>query len=135
MRTGRVPWRKTLVVWLAIILAESVHGALRTLYLAPLIGDFNARRVGVLVGSLLILAIALASARWLGDLTRRQLFAIGAAWVVLTVAFEIVLGRAVRRASWERILSDYDITQGGLMFLGLLVLWCSPWLAHRLRFR
>jgi hypothetical protein len=120
---------------MAIILAESVHGALRTLYLAPLIGDFNARRVGVLVGSLLILAIALAFARWLGDLTRRQLFAIGAVWVVLTVAFEIVLGRLVLNAPWERILSDYDITQGGLMGFGLLVLWCSPWLAHRLRCR
>jgi hypothetical protein len=124
-----------MVVWLAIILAESAHGVLRSLYLAPLVGDVNARRVGVLVGSLLILAIALAFARWLGDLSRRQLFVIGAAWVVLTVAFEIVLGRVVLRASWERILSDYDITQGGLMVFGLLVLWCSPWLAHRLRFR
>jgi hypothetical protein len=124
-----------MVVWVAIILAESVHGTLRTLYLAPLVGDFNARRVGVLVGSLLILAIAFAFARWLGDLTRRQLFAIGAAWVVLTVAFEIVLGRLVLNAPWERILSDYDITQGGLMGCGLLVIWCSPWLAHRLRCR
>jgi len=130
-----VPWRKALVVWLAIILAESVHGTLRTLYLAPLMGDAGARRLGVLIGSVLIVAIALAFARWLGDLRRRQLFAIGTVWVVLTVAFEIALGRAVMHASWERILSDYDVTQGGLMGFGLLVLWCSPWLAHRLRFR
>jgi hypothetical protein len=130
-----VPWRKALVVWLAIILAESVHGTLRTLYLAPLMGDASARRLGVLIGSVLIVAIALAFARWLGDLPRRQLFAIGALWVVLTVAFEIVLGRVVLHASWERILSDYDVTRGGLMVFGLLVLWCSPWLAHRLRFR
>ena len=130
-----MPWRKALVVWLAIILAESVHGTLRTLYLAPLMGDAGARRLGVLIGSVLIVAIALAFARWLGDLRRRQLFAIGTVWVVLTVAFEIALGRAVMHASWERILSDYDVTQGGLMGFGLLVLWCSPWLAHRLRFR
>jgi hypothetical protein len=130
-----MPWGKALAVWLAIIFAESVHGTLRTLYLAPLVGDVNARRAGVLIGSGLIVAIALAFARWLGDLPRRQLFAIGAVWVVLTVAFEIVLGRAVLHASWEQILSDYDITQGGLMVVGLLVLWCSPWLAHRWRFR
>jgi Na+/melibiose symporter-like transporter len=130
-----VPWRKALVVWLAIILAESVHGTLRTLYLAPLMGDASARRLGVLIGSVMIVAIALAFARWLGDLPRRQLFTIGAAWVVLTVAFEIVLGRAVMHASWDRILGDYDLTQGGLMGFGLLVLWCGPWLAHRLRFR
>jgi hypothetical protein len=130
-----VPWHKALVVWLAIIFAESVHGTLRTLYLAPLVGDFNARRAGVLVGSVLILAIALAFARWLGELSRRQLFAIGAAWVVLTVAFEVTLGRLVLHASWARILADYDLTQGGLMGFGLLALWCSPWLAHRLRFR
>jgi hypothetical protein len=124
-----------MVVWVAMILAESVHGVLRSLYLAPLMGDFNARRVGVLVGSLLILAIAFAFARWLGELSRRQLFAIGTVWVVLTVAFEIALGPLVLHASWARIAADYDLTQGGLMGFGLIALWCSPWLAHRLRFR
>jgi hypothetical protein len=37
-------WRAFLV-WLVIIFAESVHGALRQILLAPLIGDFPARRI------------------------------------------------------------------------------------------
>ena len=130
-----MPWRKALVVWLAIILAESVHGTLRTLYLAPLMGDSGARRLACCIGSVLIVAIALAFARWLGDLHAASCSPSAPLWVVLTVAFEIALGRAVMHASWARILSDYDLAQGGLMGFGLLVLWCSPWLAHRLRFR
>lgn len=45
-------------VWLLIIAAETAHGILRTLPLAPAVGDLQARQVGVPVGSLPGLAVA-----------------------------------------------------------------------------
>jgi len=47
-------------------------------------------------------------------------------WVVLTVGFEIVLGRFAFGLSWERIASDYNIAEGGLMIFGLLVMLLAP---------
>jgi len=128
-----VPWFRALLVWLVIIVAESVHGTLRTLYLAPAIGDFPARRLGVFIGTALIFLIALAFTRWIGAQSRRQLLGIGALWVALTVAFEVGLGRAVLHYDWARILADYDLSRGGLMGFGLLAMFFIPLLAARMK--
>ena len=130
-----MPWFRALLAWLVIIVAESVHGTLRTLYLAPAIGDFPARRVGVFIGTALVFVIALAFTRWIGAQSRGQLLEIGALWVALTVAFEVGLGRAVLHFDWARILADYDLSRGGLMGFGLLAMFFMPLLAARIRGR
>ena len=130
-----MPWFRALLVWLDIILAESVHGTLRTMHLAPAIGDFQARRVGVLIGTALVFVIALGFTRWIGAKSRWQLLGIGALWVALTVAFEVGLGRAVLHFVWTRILADYDLSHGGLLGLGLLAMLFMPLLAARIRGR
>jgi len=48
------------------------------------------------------------------------------------LGFEIALGRA-RGFGWQRIGADYDVSQGGLMGFGLLLLLLAPWIAAGLR--
>ena len=43
-----------LAVWLLIIIAESIQGTLRQVFLAPLVGDFTARRIAFFGSVLLI---------------------------------------------------------------------------------
>ena len=52
-------------------------------------------------------------------------------WVLLTVAFEITLGRFVMSLAWDRIISDYDFRHGGLMAVDLLCMMLIPWAAAR----
>ena len=125
-------WRRALLVWLVIIAAETVHGILRQLLLTPVVGDVAARQIGVVIGSLIVLAVAVVFARWLCAKTLREQLAVGIAWVALTVAFEIALG-AVLGFTPERMLADYDLSAGGLMALGLLFMLAAPALAGRLR--
>jgi hypothetical protein len=124
---------RAVLVWLVIIAIETVHGILRTLLLVPLVGDFPARRVSVFTGSLLIFGVAYVFVRWIGAKTRVRLLGVGLLWVVLTVLFEIALGRYALGLSWERIAEDYDVTRGGLLGLGLLFMAAAPTLAARLR--
>jgi len=124
---------RAFAVWLLIVLVETVHGILRTLFLAPLTGDFRARQIGVFTGSLLILAIATLTIRWLRLPTRAQQLQVGALWLAAMVAFEISFGRWVANQPWERILADYNISAGGLLPFGMLVLLLSPLIAARLR--
>ena len=123
-------WRRALAVWLLIIGAETVHGVIRTLFLVPLVGDFRARQLGVLTGSLLILAIAHLCIDWIRARRTIDLVMIGAAWVVLTLMFEIGLGR-LAGYPWERVLADYDVARGGLLPFGLLVMALSPVVAAK----
>jgi len=124
---------RALVVWLVIIFAESVHGVLRTLLLVPLVGDFKARQISVFLGSLLILTIAYLFVGWIRAKNTASLFAVGFFWLVLTLTFEVSLGVFVVNLSWERITSDYNIAQGGLLPLGLAVMLFSPFFAAKLR--
>ena len=62
----------------------------------------------------------------------RTLLTIGSAWVVLTVAFEISLGRMMGY-SWERLGSDYNMLEGGLLPIGFVIMATSPLIAARLR--
>jgi hypothetical protein len=115
-----------LIVWLVIICAETVHGILRTMLLEPVMGGFEARQFSVFTGSLMILGITFASVRWIKGDRAVYFILIGAMWIVLTVGFEVLLGRALLDLSWDRILSDYDLSRGGLMAIGLLVMFFAP---------
>lgn len=122
-------WLRPIAVWMLLMSGEVAHGVARTLYLAPAVGDFRARQLAVVSGSLLILLIASLTIRWLQVTTTRELASIGVIWVVLTLAFEVGLGRLVGYP-WSRIASDYDLLHGGLMPIGLGVMALSPWIAR-----
>ena len=81
----------------------------------------------------MILGISWLFIRWLRAEMTRSFVGVGLLWLVLTVAFEIGLGRLAFNYSWDRIFSDYDISKGGLMSIGLAFLAFAPLLAARLR--
>lgn len=126
---------RALAVWLLIVCAESIHGVMREMFLAPRVGDFHARQISVITGSLLILGIAYLSVRWIGADRTRPLLLVGLLWLSLTLAFEFILGRYVLGLSWERLISDYQVSRGGLMPFGLVALVLAPLMAARLRAR
>jgi hypothetical protein len=125
-------WRKAFAVWLLIVIAESVHGIIRQLFVAPLIGDLPARQIGIPVGSVIIFAIAWACIRWIGARSFVEQLWVGLLWVVLTVIFEFSLGTALGY-SMERMLSDYNVASGGFMSLGLLFMLFAPALVAKAR--
>ncbi len=124
---------RALGAWIILMAVEFIHGALRTIFLAPRVGDFPARQIGVFTGSLLIVAVACLTVRWIGAVGSGSLIRIGSLWLLLTVAFELGFGHYVFGRSWGRLASDYNVLEGGLLPFGLLVLALSPLIAARLR--
>jgi hypothetical protein len=122
---------RAVAVWVLLMAAEVIHGVARTLWLAPAVGDLRARQIAVFSGSVLILLIASLAIRWLQVQKARALMAIGVLWVALTLAFELAVGRLVAGYSWDRLASDYDLREGGLLSIGLAVMAIAPWLAAR----
>ena len=124
---------RIVAIWLVMIVAEIAHGITRALTLVPLVGEFRSNQIGVFTGSVILLGIATLSIRWIDPMRRRDLILTGAAWVALTLAFELLFGRFVAGLSWQRLAADYNLLQGGLMPIGLVVLFFAPWLAARFR--
>jgi len=92
----------------------------------------GASQIGVLIGSALILTIAILTIGWIHPTSERALMIIGVLWLVLTLVFEFGVAHALGR-SWAALLTDYDLTRGGLLSIGMVVLALSPWIAARIR--
>ena len=124
---------RAVAVWLVLIVAEILHGIARGIFLVPHVGEFRSNQIGVFTGSVIILVIALAFVRWIGASRIIDLLAVGVLWLGLTLAFEILFGRFVVGASWERLAADYNVLEGGLLPFGMLVLLISPLIAGKVR--
>jgi len=124
---------RAIAVWLVLVVAEILHGIARGIFLVPHVGQFRSNQIGVFTGSVIILVIALAFIRWIGAHRTTDLLLVGFLWLVLTLAFEILFGRLVVGASWERLAADYNLLEGGLLPLGMLVLLLSPLIAEKVR--
>lgn len=127
-----------IAVWIAIMILEVGNGLLRKVIVESFVDDLMARQIGVAMGSVMILLVAYLTVGWFRA-RRRRLLVVGLIWATSTLAFEIVLGRAVMGLSWDRIWSDYDLLRGGLMPLGLLIMALAPlagaWLRRGVRSR
>jgi len=123
------------LIWLLMMAAESVHGALRTWFLAPYAGDFRARQIGAVAGSAIILILAYLFIEWIGADDPRVLWSVGLLWLGLTLSFEFALGRLAFGYSWPRMLEDYDVSRGGLLLFGVVFMALSPFIASWLRRR
>lgn len=123
---------RSLVIWFVLIFAEILHGILREIFLVRLVGQFRSNQIGVFSGSVIVIAIAYLTIRWISPKGRWELLQVGSIWLSLTVAFEFIFGRFVIQLSWQELLAGYNIAQGGLMPLGLLVMLFSPMIAAML---
>jgi hypothetical protein len=124
---------RAILIWLCIAAAETLHGVLRVRFANRRLGDRRARQLGIISGSAIILVITWLALPWIGIHTPRQAVATGALWTLLMLAFDVAFGRFVFRASWQRILADFDLRKGGFLGLGMAVLLLAPLAVGHLR--
>jgi hypothetical protein len=135
IRENQAYWMRAVALWFLLMAAETLQGLWRVKVLAIWIGDAFARDVAVFTGSLIILLITFACIDWIPAHDARTLLRVGASWVVLTIGYELVLGRFAFGLSWNEIASDFDVFHGRLLPLGLFFLLFAPLLAAWLRGR
>lgn len=120
-----------LLIWLVIMLVETLHGVLRGALVVPRIGTAAAERVGWPIASVLVLVIAALLIRWTGMRSTAALLRLGAAWAVLTVGFELLVG-VLRGLDGQALLAALDPRSGTVAWSAVLML-LAPLLAARLR--
>lgn len=119
---------RAVLVWLLIILGESLQGALRRLVYGPQV-ELAVHQISVVIGVVVVFLIAWLFRRWLALRSAGAALAVGVLWVALTVVFELALQGLLGR-SWAALAADYDIARGGLMPLGLLAMALAPWVVR-----
>jgi hypothetical protein len=121
-----------IIVWLLIMAIETVSGILRGLFLAPVVGEITANRIGWPVGALIVLGITYSLFDWMGMGQKRELVLLGAIWAVLTLLFEAMIGFA-RSLTALDVIADFNPLSGRLGAYTVLFMLAAPWLAAKLR--
>lgn len=129
-------WLYATLLWLLFAALAVGLGALRVLYLQPLVGEPAAHVLGTLACCVLFLALIWRFVRWaklapvsLGVPSlhaRARLTALGLFWTLATMAFEFGFGRLVMGHPWARLLADYNLLAGRIWVLVLLTLYFGP---------
>lgn len=111
-------------VWLVIAGLMIVNGIFRVAILYPLLG----RSLGDVVSPLLGIVIVIGASRPFlhgSEMVAESPWLISAVWVVLTIAFEVSLGRATG-LSWSTIGAAYAIWEGELWPLVVVSVAAAP---------
>jgi hypothetical protein len=114
------------IVWFGIMLLAILNGAARDILFAPRMGDPGARALSCVTLSALIVAVTWVSLRWIGPVSSGDAWRTGAAWLVMTLAFEFIAGHYLFRTPWPLLLADYNLLAGRLWVLVLVVTLAAP---------
>jgi hypothetical protein len=107
-------WRAAILGWVVMAVAATVNGIVRVVVLEPPLGERVAGVISVISAIVILQAIAFFSLRRHPATSRKQLAAIAAAWLLMTIAFEFIFGHFVDNKSWSELLADYNLVQGRL---------------------
>jgi hypothetical protein len=88
------------------------NGASREAWLVPRLGEHRGPQTSTVLLIVLLSAYIAAVMKLWPARSSRQAIAIGALWLVLTLAFEFMLGRFVSGLSWREMLAEYDLASG-----------------------
>jgi hypothetical protein len=124
---------RALVIWLAILLLASLNGAVREAWLIPAMGQTAGRALSTLVLSALVLLVTWLAIGWIRPATLQDALIIGMLWMVLTLAFEFLVGHYVFHQPWTELTEDYQVTRGRIWPLVLMLVLFAPLWTARIR--
>lgn len=109
------------------------NGVVREVVYGPRLPELQAHQVSTLSALVLLgLYMGWVMRRWPPS-SAAGATGIGAIWLGLTLAFELLFGHYVAGHTWSRLLQDYDLLAGRLWPLVLLWVATAPYLLSRLR--
>ena len=114
------------LVWFVLLILAVLNGAFRESMLLRWAGREPAQAVSTLMLSAIILAVSWIATPWIAPATLRDAWAIGAAWLVMTLAFEFFGGHFLFGKPWDVLFDDYNVLAGRIWVLALLVTLIAP---------
>lgn len=124
---------RSLVVWCAFGILAVINGGFREAVLTPRLGEHESHVIGTLTLCTAILIVTWLTIAWMRPAKSTETLLIGGVWVLMTVAFEFLVGHYIFRTSWARLLSDYDVLGGRVWLLVLATVAFAPLTMARAR--
>jgi len=120
-------------VWVLFVIVAILNAAIRELIFTPMIGQQLALPLSGILLSIFIFFITLGMVPFLKVSNLSGFWLVGVFWVLLTVTFEFIFGYYIIGESWDTLFEIFNILEGNLFVLVLLVTAVSPYIAAKIR--
>ena len=124
---------RSLVVWCAFGILAVINGGFREAVLTPRLGEHESHVISTVTLCTAMLVVTWLTIGWMRPAKSTEALLIGGVWVLMTVAFEFLVGHYIFRTSWARLLSDYDLLGGRVWLLVLVTVAFAPLTMARAR--
>ena len=122
---------KAVVVWFGMLLLAMLNGIARDMLFAPAFGISVAQPTSGIILCILILVVSYYSLAFIGASRVREYLGVGLFWVCLTLIFEYLFAHYVLGMPWQQVNQIFNVLQGNLFSLALLVTATGPLLAAK----
>ena len=121
----------TLGTWFLFMILAIINAGIRNGVYKPIVGDLTAHQISTLIFAIVIFVVTYLILRFSDlNLSDSQALFIGITWVILTIGFEFIAGHYAFGNSWEKLLADYNILNGRIWSLVLLIEFIAPLLSN-----
>jgi len=124
---------KTSFIWCIIAIFAVANGVFRVSFLEPYIGKTLALPVSGITLSIIVFTITFLSFKLFDKSSSLTYLLIGIQWVSMTLAFEFIFGHFVMGRSLQALFQVFNILEGNLFIIALLVTLFSPLLVSLIR--
>ncbi len=127
---------RAVLTWVLMIPVAIANGIFRETVIRPITGELPAHQISVVTGSLGFLGVTwLAFRHHAVQENDRTLLGVGLAWLAGTIAFEFGFGHFLDGKTWTELFQDYNVFQGRLWPVVLLVIFAAPLAVKRIALR
>lgn len=124
---------RALLTWILFIPIAILNGILRNDVYQQYTGELLGHQISTITGSIAFVALVyLMMGKLVKDLEGKHLIWIGLVWIAMTICFEFPFGHYVIGHSWQKLFHDYNILEGRIWILFLLVCACSPLIVKKM---
>ena len=124
---------KATAIWFLIALTAILNGVLREKVLVSMLGTETALPVSGVLLALLVFLVTLVSVPFIGCSEIKTYLWIGFSWLLFTLSFEFLSGHYIAGKPWRETVQVFNLKQGNLFTVVLLVTVLAPWLAAKIR--
>jgi hypothetical protein len=117
---------RAVLIWFGLLTIAVLNGGFREAVLVPRLGRGVSQAVSTVLLSALILAAGWTAIPWIAPRSLQEAWTIGVLWVALTLAFEFLAGHFLFGKPWQELLADYNIFEGRIWVMVLIVTLMTP---------
>ena len=118
---------KSVLLWFIFAILAIINAIIREKTYKIVLGDLIAHQISTIFFIILILIIMYFFFNHINKKpTKKELWIIGASWLIATVLFEFIAGHYLFQNTWGKLLTDYNLLKGRIWSLVLLFTLIGP---------